>query len=138
MGNPGFADSHSTGNRQRLACENGVFERWRHGRSIRDDGESPVVIASSPLAFQGALQEVLSADAQEGSADFAHDVVLASCGVPDTACRRTLVLGSIAELLSTQGLSVKRVKCRNRFRFGNSGTLESEEVAYSPPRLVAG
>ncbi|CAE7383212.1 unnamed protein product, partial [Symbiodinium pilosum] len=88
--------SHSTGNRQRLACENGVFERWRHGRSIRDDGESPVVIASSPLAFQGALQEVLSADAQEGQVEFQEGKMVASDCL-ESVLQSCVVSGATAE-----------------------------------------
>ena len=83
-------------------------------------------------------EEVLSA---EGSSDtgLSFDPSLAFCGVPDTACRRTLVgaytLRNIADLLATQGLSVKRARYRSQFRFGNSGTLVSEQIAILPARI---
>ena len=83
-------------------------------------------------------QEVLNAEGivvEDGS----FDEVLAQCGVPDTACRCTLVgayiLRHIADRLAAQGLSVRKAKCRNSFRFGNDGTLVSEEVAMFPARI---
>ena len=118
--NAGFADTHSTGNRQR-------------GKS------SVTVVHGSPSSptLQDFPHDVLSADTESSVASF--DPTLAQCGVPDTACRRTLVgaytLECIANLLKSQGLKVLRSPCRNSFRFGNDGTLVSEEVAMLPARV---
>ena len=134
VGNPGFADSHSTGNRQRPY-------QWRsagHGRWEREArwSEAPADIqvetrSPAPEVFcqRDVLQDVLSSDAHDSNVDF--DPALARCGVPDTACRPMLV----GEYILGLGLRVKRVKCRNRFRFGNSGALESEEVAIIPAKI---
>ena len=52
---------------------------------------------------------------------------------------RTLVgeqtLGYIADLLASQGLSVRRALSVNSFRFGNDGVLISKEVAMFPARV---
>ena len=88
-------------------------------------------------ALEDDLRDVLSAE--RAIEDGSFDPVLAQCGVPDTACRRTLVgaymLRHTASRLATQGLSIKKAKCRNSFRFGNDGTLVSEEVAMFPARI---
>ena len=118
--NAGFADTHSTGNRQRETSSATVVH----------------VKPSSPT-LEDSPEEVLSADTASSVAGF--DPTLAQCGVPDTACRRTLVgaytLECIATRLRSQGLRVLRSPCRNSFRFGNDGTLVSEEVAVLPARV---
>ena len=127
VGNPGFADSHSTGNRQRpYQWRSAGHGRWaREARWSEAPADIPVETRSpAPEVFcqRDVLQDVLSSDAHDSNVDF--DPALARCGKPDTACRRTLVgeyiLGLISDFLATQGLRVKCVKCRNRFRFGNS------------------
>ena len=139
--NPSFADAHSTRNRQRLM------------KGLRKEDESGITVATSmtsPVPRKQILdrdhgldddlrrQEVLNAEGivdEEGS----FDEVLAQCGVPDVACRRTLVgayvLRHIADRLAAQGLSVRKAKCRNSFRFGNDGILVIEEVAMFPARI---
>lgn len=71
--NAGFADSHSTGNRQ------------RHGGSVVVRREETKRILE-PEVLQG---EDLGLRGQE-----TFDTTLSVCGVPDTACRRTLVLNN--------------------------------------------
>ena len=93
--------------------------------------------SKSPTLCSFSPEEVLSAESLTGTVSF--DPALAVCGVPDTACRRTLVgaytLQNIADLLAAQGLSVRRVKFRSHFRFGNAGTLVSEQIAIFPARI---
>ena len=54
-------------------------------------------------------------------------------GVPDTACRRSLigehVLEKLEKNLNQHGVQVLRKPARNIFKFGNSETLVSKEVA---------
>ena len=38
-------------------------------------------------------------------------------------------------MLADQGLSVRRARCRSHFRFGNAGTLISEQIAIFPARI---
>ena len=113
--NQGNADSHSTGNRQRsdepsVVCH--VERRWQ-----------PCEV------FQG---EVLLSDGLDSQ--------LAICGVPDTACRRTLVgkdtLAMIESELNRQGAKVLRARATNQFRFGNSGTIQSEETVLLPANIA--
>lgn len=77
-------------------------------------------------------QDVLSAEV--GTEVF--DETLSRNAVPDTACRRSLVgaytLGRLEAHLKKQGYQVKRVKGNSTFRFGNAGTLVSQEVAILP------
>ena len=44
-------------------------------------------------------------------------------------------LAHIADLLATQGSSVRRARSLNSFRFGNDGVLISKEVAMFPARV---
>ena len=93
--NEGFAASHSTGNRQRSPSTSSSTVV-----TDRNLLESPAQTAR----FQNVGEfQVLSAEQ-----NFVDDPNLAICGVPDTACRRTLVgaytLGSIETVLAKQGL----------------------------------
>ena len=67
------------------------------------------------------------------------DPLLTSCGVPDTACRRTLVgeetLRGIEVVLRGNGMGVKKAKVSNQFRFGNSGTIQSDESVLLPANV---
>lgn len=112
---PGFSDTHATGNQQRLAAD---------GHGERDETEAAVVHSDDDagptqkkgLRFWGVLkktnspEEVLSAEASGEC----FDEALATNAVPDTACRRTLIgaytLGRLEEHLKKQGYQVKRVK----------------------------
>ena len=131
--NSGFAGTHSTGNRQRLG------ELSEVGRGRTSSFTAVLYNMASPTQEQMCQEayEVLSAVEESVGSDF--DATLAVCGVPDTACRRTLVgeqtLGYIADLLETQGLSVRRARSVNSFRFGNDGVLISKEVAMFPARV---
>ncbi|CAE7889512.1 unnamed protein product, partial [Symbiodinium necroappetens] len=61
---------------------------------------------------------------------------LAEHGVPDTACRRTLVgesvLQRMSEALRQLGLRVRFIRENHEFRFGNSGTLKTKVSALIP------
>ena len=122
--NSGNADTHSTGNRQRL-----------------ETPEQPsVVLSMDERRFEQKVmsdtfpKEVLSSEA------FAVDSCLSYCGVPDTACRKTLVgagvLARIEGVLERQGMTVKRARIPNDFRFGNAGVLRSSEVAMLPANVA--
>ena len=112
--NSGNSDTHSTGNQQRL-----------HGSSSSSTRSTERRQASEVFQEQGQLRVE----------DF-EDPVLTKCGVPDTACRKTLVgqtvLANIEKHLKDQGLRVQRAKTVCEFRFGNNGILSSEEVALIP------
>ena len=64
---------------------------------------------------------------------------LDSHGVPDTACRRSLigeaVLTKLEEKVRLMGDHVVRKPCISEFKFGNSGMLTSKEVARIPCRI---
>lgn len=117
--NSGFADSHSTGNRQRC-----------------DEPKKPTVVHQSERRLESEMCDVFSAE-DVLSAD--RDPQLSMCGVPDTACRRTLVgsdtLALIEKHLKGQGLKAQRAKVQNSFRFGNSGTILSEETVLLPAKV---
>lgn len=116
VGNAGNADSHSTGNRQRLGVPPVVHQEVKRRQQPAE-------------VFQA--EELLSADL---------DPEHATCGVPDTACRRTLVgsetLAQIEHKLRKQGMKAQRAKVSNSFRFGNSGTLVSEESVLLPANIA--
>ena len=122
--NSGSADTHSTGNRQRL----GATEQPSVVRSMDERRFEQKVIRD---AFP---EEVLSSEA------FAVDSCLSYCGVPDTACRKTLVgagvLARIEGVLERQGMTVKRARIPNDFRFGNAGVLRSSEVVMLPANVA--
>ena len=110
-------------------------------QQIHDDGESRQKMGERwtgstefQLSTSTSTSEVLTADI-----GLTEDSSLAACGVPDTACRRTLVgaytLTCIERLLARQGYQVRKVSESNQFRFGNSGVLSSDEVAILPASL---
>jgi glutathione peroxidase-family protein len=61
-------------------------------------------------------------------------------GVPDMACRKTLVGekagGKIEKQLFNFGFRPRRVVVRSEFRFGNAGTLVSEESVLLPAKIA--
>ncbi len=113
--NSGFADTHSTGNRQILMGESS---------HTVEQVESPVPKNQEALISEFLLlhpgEEVLTSDMIR---NFPGEKVtpLARAGVPDTACRRTLVGAyTLAELeahLEKFGLRVHTRSERNEFRF---------------------
>lgn len=118
--NSGNADTHSTGNRQR-------------------EGDAFPVVQMSVRRPEREGSVVGPHDAHV-SDQFLHDSSLTTCGVPDTACRKTLVgketLHRIEAQLLKRGMKVKRAKVSNEFRFGNAGTLQSHEVAMIPGHIA--
>ena len=120
--NIGFADSHSTGNRQRFGDQFPVVQKGEP-----EDKRRPELKCDDRAARD---LEVLLSD------QFLKDNSLSLCGVPDTACRKTLVgketLARIESHLLKFGLRIRKKKVSNEFRFGNAGTLMSHEVAMIP------
>ena len=64
---------------------------------------------------------------------------LATHGVPDTACRRTLigesVLQRMSEVLGRAGLQVRFVRESHELKFGNAGLIPTNRSAIIPVRL---
>ncbi|CAE7563942.1 TY1B-PL [Symbiodinium natans] len=101
--------------------------------------------------------DVLHADGEEVTGDLGQSVFeffqkqghasgseaymadLATHGVPDTACRRTLigeaVLQRMSEVLGRVGLQVLFVRERHEFKFGNAGLIQTDRAAIIPVRL---
>ena len=120
----GFSDTHATGNQQ------------RHGAKSK----TTVTVVQQEMSptrgsFRFSEKEVLSVEPD--SVDF--DPILETNAVPDTACRRTLIgeytLSRLERHLMKQGYKVKKVPGEFSFRFGNSGTLVSREIAVLPACL---
>ena len=136
VGNSGNADTHATGNRQLVESGNTVAS-WTESPAVMNPAEVFEITTKAEDDGQGSedpVPEVLSAEGLASS-----DPSLAECGVPDTACRRTLVaaytLSCIERLLAGEGFRIRRASEKNDFRFGNNGTLTSDEVAIIPARV---
>ena len=88
---------------------------------------------------QGLLQFFADAQSSGASASDAYMADLACHGVPDTACRRTLigesVLGRMSGVLSESGLKILQVPECHEFRFGNAGVLKTNKAALIPISL---
>ncbi|CAE7838460.1 avt3 [Symbiodinium sp. CCMP2592] len=91
--------------------------------------------------FERSLSEFLSGSASNqdvhlSEAYMSECASLAEHGVPDTACRRTLVgervVKRMSEALAKSGLRIRYVRERHDFRFGNAGTLSSSVSALIP------
>ena len=131
----GFSDTHATGNQQ------------RHGDDDFKTTITEVQQVKSPTREEFSEEEVLSVidvpvefevlSAERALANF--DPILETNAVPDTACRRTLIgeytLSRLEQHLMKQGYKVKKVPGQFAFRFGNSGTLVSHEIAILPACL---
>lgn len=133
--NSGNADTHSTGNRQRHDVPD-FRETVVHEHGERRLGEDN-------FGHFGHEVFEMSLDVLQGEHELsAHvsDPSLATCGVPDTACRRTLVgqetLAQIEKCLKKQGYKIHKAKVSSEFRFGNNGTLMSREVALLPANIA--
>ena len=123
--NAGSADTHSTGNRQRP---------WQNLVSPKEQQEG---LEPEPFWEQFEVfheGDVLSAE------EIRKDKHLTLCGVPDTACRKTLVgaetLKRIESHLKGFGLKTSRARVHSEFRFGNAGTLTSEEAVLLPANIA--
>ena len=132
----GFADSHATGNRQRLEDMAEREEKIPTTVAMTDDLEGPmqkneVMILPKHISHGN---EVLSAEAEVSFSGF--DPALSRNAIPDTACRRTLIgsytLRQLEQHLLKQGKVIIKRNEKNEFRFGNNGTLVSKEVAIIP------
>ena len=79
--------------------------------------------------------EVFHEDDDQGGVEYTA-AALETHGIPDTACRRSLigsnVLARVEEHLSRTGRRVQRKEATSHFRFGNNGSLRSDEVAVIP------
>lgn len=92
--------------------------------------------------FERSLTEFLSSSQFSESECNHHEAYMADCadladhGVPDTACRRTLVGESVLKRMSGMlrklGLRVRFIRENHEFRFGNSGTLRTSVSALIP------
>ena len=84
--------------------------------------------------FEALSSENQAGDDQEASGQY--DADLESHGVPDTACRRSLigeqVLKRMEQYVVREGNRVIRKPCSMIFKFGNAGNLTSEELALVP------
>ena len=118
-----YADTHSTENRQRHGMSPG--DQTNHGQEHDAGGLGPTITtrtkSTTRVAFEVCQgEEVLS----EGM--FTSDPKLSLCGVPDTACRKTLVgsrtIENIEKKLFDQGYKVEKSGVCSEFRFGNAGT----------------
>ncbi|CAE7765863.1 unnamed protein product [Symbiodinium sp. CCMP2456] len=93
---------------------------------VRGDLEAKIFDFFQKVQDQPATEEAYMAD-------------LATHGVPDTACRRTLigesVLGRMSEALGRAGLKVQVVKEEHEFKFGNAGVIRTEKSAIIPVRI---
>lgn len=130
--NSGFADTHASGNRQRLGDMT-----LRVTEDSNDDQESPTSEKDfDPDVFQA--EEVLSVN-EVLIGEVKPPIALGQCAVPDTACRRTLVgertLQLIEEHIGKQGMGIIRKNEKAEFRFGNSETLVSRECAVIPAMI---
>lgn len=124
----GFADTHSTGNKQRDESDHMVVAERREVLSPAPKSE---VILTDCLIHDVMTQECESADFSNG-----HVGTLGRVAVPDTVCRRTLVgaytLQLIESHLADQGLKTHRRREISEFRFGNSETLIGRECVILP------
>ena len=83
--------------------------------------------------------DILSSESQGGSDSKAEGQYMADLsdhGVPDTACRRSLIGASVLERMEEHvrgvGCRIVRKKGVNVFRFGNAESLTSTELAIIP------
>ena len=97
---------------------------------------SPIGATAHDRFSQSFVFESFTADQEESEASEDYVARLDRHGVPDTACRRSLigehVLHDLEEHLKGLGRKVVRRKCMSSFRFGNAGELVSHEVAQIP------
>ena len=91
--------------------------------------------------FERSLKDFFSSAAERKDADICEAYMadfadVAEHGVPDPACRRTLVgqavLSRMARALEKSGLRSRYVPESHEFRFGNAGTLRSRVSALIP------
>ena len=127
--NEGFADTHSTGNRQRSDESDHIVAT--DCREVLSPVPKSEVILTECLIHDVMTQECESAVFSKGSVG-----ALGRVAVPDTACRRTLVGAYTLQLLEShladQGLKTHRRREISEFRFGNSETLISRECVILP------
>lgn len=157
----GTSTNKSSGNKEVMIVEDGMydeddldalFQRLSAADGTNRDWDAMMVQVEEPVA-DGALspkepsQSGVTSDHHFGDNDFksfssvyrsqnaAEDYMapLDRHGVPDTACRRSLVGARVLEQLEEHvrglGEHVVRRKCKSAFKFGNTGELVSYEVA---------
>ena len=96
--------------------------------------------SSSSHQYRGSADsfETLSSKNQDvfAESDYEAHAALDTHGVPDTACRRSLIGENVLERLEQhvrhEGLTVKRVPGTSTFKFGNAQQLKSHEFAIVP------
>ena len=128
------------GKSQQIDVVNKALGQWSH--SLVDDCQlntiSSVGLEQRPEPVVLRSFEVHSSDSNfSNQAEYAAS--LDSHAVPDTACRKTLigeaVLSRMELKAKEQGWKVVRKPCRAVFKFGNAGSLTSEEAAIIPCRI---
>ena len=92
-----------------------------------------------PCTDRSGVFEALSSEnraEQDQEASGQYDADLERHGVPDTACRRSLigeqVLKRMERYVMREGNKVIRRPCNMTFKFGNAGNLISKEIALVP------
>lgn len=131
---PGNADTHSTGNRQRhgISPRDQTSDEQEHGAGGLGPPPTTMTKQTTRVVFEVCQEEEAQSEGM-----FTSDPKLSLCGVPDTACRKSLVRSrtfeNIEKKLFDQGYEKSRV--RSEFRFGNAGTLVADQVALLPAAI---
>ena len=111
------------------SCDSGA----RSVDSLKEVGHLDSCTGRSVL-FEGLSSENQVEPDQEASEQY--DADLERHGVPDTACRRSLigeqVLNRMEQHVIREGNKVIRRPCTMTFKFGNAGNLTSTEIALVP------
>lgn len=132
----GFSDTHATGNQQRSVKDHGQHEEIE--TAVATEKKKGPMLKGETEIFQTCSQgekDVLSAGGLGFSSD-RFDDILSQNGVPDTACRRTLIgvytLRKLEQHLLKSGKIIMKCNESNEFRFGNNETLISKGSAIIP------
>ena len=89
--------------------------------------------------LESRIFEFFKKDGDLASSSEAYMADLATHGVPDTACRRTLigesVLQRMPEVLGRAGLQKRYIDEGHEFKFGNAGVIRTEKSVVIPVKL---
>lgn len=125
-------DEHSKDEDMRKALSQQSGQPW----SVVGDINDRTISCTDLATFE---MDILSSESQGGSDSKAEGQYMADLsdhGVPDTACRRSLIGASVLERMEEHvrgvGCRIVRKKGVNVFRFGNAESLTSTELAIIP------
>ena len=125
-------DEHSKDEDMRKALSQQSGQPW----SVVGDINDRTISCTDLATFE---MDILSSESQGGSDSKAEGQYMADVsdhGVPDTACRRSLIGASVLERMEEHvrgvGCRIVRKKGVNVFRFGNAESLTSTELAIIP------